>query len=117
MSAFAPYKRIDVAIRACERLKRHLIVIGSGQDERRLRQLASDHVQFLGWQPDEVISDHMRRCKALCFPGEEDFGIVPVEAQACGAPVIAFGRGGAVETSSPVHPRPVSCLSNNLKSA
>ena len=67
----------------------------------RLRRLSGPHVQFLGWQPDEVVRDHLRRCRALLFPGEEDFGIVPVEAQACGTPVIAFGRGGATETVIP----------------
>src|SRR5262249_50103563 len=75
---------------------------GSGQDETRLRALAGPSVHFLGWQPDEVIRDHLRRCRALLFPGEEDFGIVPVEAQACGTPVIAFGRGGATETVVPL---------------
>ena len=60
--------------------------------------MAGPGVRFLGWQPDEVIRDHYRRCRALLFPGEEDFGIVPVEALACGAPVIALGRGGAAET-------------------
>jgi glycosyltransferase involved in cell wall biosynthesis len=98
VSAFAPYKRIDLAVQACRCLGRRLVVIGSGQDEARLRDLAGPRVQFLGWQPDEVIRDHMRRCRALLFPGEEDFGIVPVEAQACGTPVIAYGRGGATET-------------------
>jgi glycosyltransferase involved in cell wall biosynthesis len=101
VSAFAPYKRLDLAILACNRLRRPLLVIGTGQDEARLRAMAGPTVQFLGWQPDHVIRDHMRRCKALLFPGEEDFGIVPVEAQACGAPVIAFGRGGATETVIP----------------
>jgi glycosyltransferase involved in cell wall biosynthesis len=98
VSAFAPYKRLDLAIEACNRLGRELVVIGSGQDEARLKALAGPTVHFLGWQPDAVIRDHLRRCRALLFPGEEDFGIVPVEAQACGAPVIAFGRGGATET-------------------
>jgi glycosyltransferase involved in cell wall biosynthesis len=98
VSAFAPYKRIDLAVEACRLLRRPLVIIGSGQDEKRLRHLAGPQVQFLGWQSDETIRDHMRRCKALLFPGEEDFGIVPVEAQACGAPVIALGRGGAAET-------------------
>jgi glycosyltransferase involved in cell wall biosynthesis len=102
VSAFAPYKRIDLAIEACNRLGRHLVVIGEGQDETRLRRLAGPTVQFLGWQPDVVIRDHFRRCRALLFPGEEDFGIVPVEAQACGTPVIAFGRGGATETVVPL---------------
>lgn len=98
LSAFAPYKRIDLAIEACNQLRRPLIVIGTGQDEGRLRALAGPTVQFLGWQSDEAIRTHLRRCRALLFPGEEDFGIVPVEAMACGAPVIAFGKGGATET-------------------
>jgi len=98
VSALAPYKRIDLAIQACRRLSRPLVVIGSGQEQKGLRRLAGPNAQFLGWQPDDVIRDHMRRCRALLFPGEEDFGIVPVEAQACGTPVIAFGRGGALET-------------------
>lgn len=103
VSAFAPYKRLDLAVAACGRLGRRLVVIGSGQDEGRLRALAGPTVQFLGWQPDAVIRDHLRRCRALLFPGEEDFGIVPVEAQACGTPVIAYGRGGATETVEPLN--------------
>jgi glycosyltransferase involved in cell wall biosynthesis len=98
VSALAPYKRIDLAILACNRLKRRLIVIGTGQDERHLRSLAGPTIEMKGWQSNEVIRDHYRRCRALLFPGEEDFGIVPVEAQACGAPVIAYGKGGALET-------------------
>ena len=98
MSAFAPYKRFDLAIEACNKLRKQLVVIGSGQDEQRLRSLAGPTIRFLGWQPDDVVRDHLRRCRALLFPGEEDFGIVPVEAQACGTPVIAFGRGGALDT-------------------
>ena len=101
-SAFAPYKRLDLAVTACNRLKRRLVVIGSGQDEKKLRRLAGPTVEFLGWQPDEAVRDHLRRCRALLFPGEEDFGIIPVEAQACGAPVIAYGRGGATETVVPI---------------
>jgi glycosyltransferase involved in cell wall biosynthesis len=101
VSAFAPYKRLDLAIAACNRLRRPLVLIGCGQDETRLRALAGPTVRFLGWQPDSVIRDHLRRCRALLFPGEEDFGIVPVEAMACGTPVIAFGRGGATETVLP----------------
>ena len=101
VSAFAPYKRLDLAIGACNALRRPLLIIGSGQDEARLRAKAGPTIHFLGWQPDTVIRDHLRRCRALLFPGEEDFGIVPVEAQACGAPVLAFGRGGATETVVP----------------
>jgi glycosyltransferase involved in cell wall biosynthesis len=102
VSAFAPYKRLDLAVAACTRLGRRLVVIGAGQDEKRLRALAGPAIQFLGWQTDEAIRAYLRRCRALLFPGEEDFGIVPVEAQACGAPVIAFGRGGATETVVPL---------------
>jgi glycosyltransferase involved in cell wall biosynthesis len=105
LSAFAPYKRLDLAMEACGRLGRRLVVIGSGQDEQRLRSLAGPTIQFLGWQSDEVIRDHLRRCRALLFPGEEDFGIVPVEAQACGTPVIAFGRGGILDTVIPLGTR------------
>jgi glycosyltransferase involved in cell wall biosynthesis len=102
VSAFAPYKRLDLAIEACNQLRQRLVIIGSGQDEARLRTMAGPTIHFLGWQPDEVIRDHLRRCRALIFPGEEDFGIVPVEANACGTPVIAFGRGGATETIVPL---------------
>lgn len=102
VSALAPYKRFDLAVDACSRLGRKLVVIGSGQDAARLRAAAGPGVAFLGWQPDEVIRDHLRRARALLFPGEEDFGIVPLEAQACGCPVIALGRGGATETVRPL---------------
>jgi glycosyltransferase involved in cell wall biosynthesis len=102
VSALAPYKRFDLAVEACNRLGRKLVIVGKGQDEAKLRALAGPTVSFLGWQPDEVVRDHYRRCKALLFPAEEDFGIVPVEAQACGAPVIALGRGGAAETVRPL---------------
>ena len=98
VSALVPYKRIDQAVTACSRLNRRLMVIGAGPERARLEAMAGPTVQFLGWQSDEIIRDHYRRCRALLFPGEEDFGIVPVEALACGAPVIALGRGGAAET-------------------
>jgi len=102
VSALAPYKRFDLATDACARLGKKLVVIGSGQDAKTLQAAAGPGVTFLGWQPDEVIRDHLRRAKALLFPGEEDFGIVPLEAQACGCPVLAFGRGGATETVRPL---------------
>lgn len=101
VSALVPYKRLELAIEACRLLGRRLVIIGSGPEQRRLQRLAGAQTSFLGWQPDEVIRDHYRRCQALLFPGLEDFGIVPVEAQACGAPVIAYGKGGAAETVLP----------------
>jgi len=97
-SALVPYKRIDQAVSYCGRTGRRLVVIGSGPERARLEAMAGPSVSFLGWQSDEAIRDHYRRSRALLFPGEEDFGIVPVEALACGAPVIALRRGGAAET-------------------
>jgi glycosyltransferase involved in cell wall biosynthesis len=98
VSALVPYKRVEHAVTACSTLGRPLTVIGEGPERARLARIAGPSVRLVGWQPDEVIRDHLRRCKALLFPGEEDFGIVPVEALACGAPVLALGVGGAAET-------------------
>ena len=98
VSALVPYKKIDLAIRAFNRLGKKLVIIGDGPDRKKLEKLAKKNIRFLGWQPDSVLRDHYRKSRALIFPGEEDFGIVPVEAQACGCPVIAYGRGGALET-------------------
>jgi glycosyltransferase involved in cell wall biosynthesis len=93
--AFAPYKRADLAIEACRRTGRRLKIVGAGQDEKRIRRLAGRDVEVLGWLDREALREMYRRCRALVFPGEEDFGIVMAEAQACGAPVVALGRGGA----------------------
>ena len=101
VSAFAPYKRLDLAIQAFNRMGRTLKIVGSGQDRRRLQGLRGPNVQLMDWRPSEELRDLYRGCRALIFPGEEDFGIVPLEAQACGRPVIAFGRGGALETVVP----------------
>jgi len=106
VSAFAPYKRIDLAIRACSELGRRLKVVGSGQDEARLKALAGPTVEFLGWRSDEEIADLYASCRAFIFPGEEDFGITPLEAMASGRPVIAYARGGALETVIGSGPRP-----------
>ncbi len=98
VSALVPYKKIDLAMKAFETGNRTLVVIGDGPERKKLEASASRNVRFLGWKPDEALRDYYRRAKALIFPGEEDFGIVPLEAQACGLPVIAYGRGGALET-------------------
>ncbi|MDE3078875.1 MAG: glycosyltransferase [Paracoccaceae bacterium] len=95
----APYKRPDLAIEAFRRLKKPLVVIGGpGKTVKRLAAGAPDNVRFLGQVPFDVLRAHLARCKALIFPGEEDFGIVPVEAMASGRPVIAYGRGGVLDT-------------------
>ena len=89
-----PYKRADIAVEACERLGRKLIVAGDGRDFERVRQRASGNTTFLGRVPHERLPELFSRARALLFPGVEDFGIVPVEAQAAGLPVIANGAGG-----------------------
>jgi glycosyltransferase involved in cell wall biosynthesis len=101
VSRFVPYKRVDVTIAAFNQLGLSLVVIGDGPDEQRLRQLAGPNIQMLGFQPDAVVADYLERCRGFIFSAEEDFGITVVEAQAAGAPVIAYGRGGAVETVVP----------------
>ena len=92
------YKRVDLAIAACNRLGRTLRVVGGGEESSRLRRMAGKNVSFLGALADDEVRQQYARCRALLFPGEEDFGIVPVEAQAAGRPVIAFGQGGARDT-------------------
>ncbi len=92
------YKRADLAVEACVRLGRRLVVIGDGECRKLLEKKADKNIQFLGRQPDEVLHEHYSSCRALLFPGEEDFGLVPVEAMANGAPVLAYARGGALET-------------------
>ncbi len=98
VTAFAPYKRVDAAVEAFGRLGRPLKVVGEGQDFERVRALGKPNVEFLGWQDDETIRELYAGCRAFIFPGEEDFGITPLEAQACGRPVLALGLGGALET-------------------
>jgi glycosyltransferase involved in cell wall biosynthesis len=98
LSRLVPYKRIDLAIEACKRLNRRLIIIGDGPDRERLQKLAGPKTEFLGRQPDSQVNHYASRCRALLFPGEEDFGMVPLEVNAAGRPVIAFRGGGAIET-------------------
>jgi glycosyltransferase involved in cell wall biosynthesis len=99
VSALVPYKRVDLAVRAYAQLPgRRLVVVGVGTDQSALQRIAPPNVTFLGWQTDDAVLDLYRRCRLLVFPGEEDFGIVPLEAQACGRPVVAYGCGGVLET-------------------
>ena len=98
VSALVPYKRLDVAIDACRRLQAPLRIVGTGPERERLERRAGGGVEFLGWQTDEQIRELYRSSRATLLPGTEDFGIVPVESQACGTPVVALNAGGARET-------------------
>jgi glycosyltransferase involved in cell wall biosynthesis len=98
VSALVPYKRVDLAIHAFNKSGARLIVVGKGPDEVKLRRIANSTIEFVGWKRDNELAQLYAGCTALVFPGEEDFGIVPLEAMACGKPVIAFGKGGVLET-------------------
>ncbi len=101
ISAFAPYKKVDQAVLAFNKLGRRLMIVGKGQEEKKIRKLAGRNIEFLGWVDDKELPDLYAGCRALVFPGVEDFGLVPVEVQAAGRPVIAYGRGGVLETVVP----------------
>jgi glycosyltransferase involved in cell wall biosynthesis len=98
VSRLVSYKKIDLAVQAFNEMKLPLVVIGDGPQFEQLRKSAGPSVTMLGRQPDEVVMEYFSKCRALIYPGEEDFGITPVEVQASGRPVIAYGRGGALET-------------------
>lgn len=98
-SRMVPYKKIDLIVKAFSMMpKKRLIVIGDGPQFEKIKSAATSNIQLMGYQDFSVLRDHLQRAKAFVFAAEEDFGIVPVEAQACGTPVIAFGKGGALET-------------------
>lgn len=92
------YKRVDLLVEACNRLHRKLRIVGLGPEEKRLRSIAGDTIEFLGWKSTEELWREYAECRALLFAAEEDCGMVPLEAQACGRPVIAYGKGGSLET-------------------
>lgn len=98
VSALVPYKRLDVAIEAVRAVNGRLTIVGRGPEEARLRALAGPNVEFTGWLPDDEIRRRYQDCQAVLMPGVEDFGMVPVEAQACGTPVVALAEGGALES-------------------
>jgi glycosyltransferase involved in cell wall biosynthesis len=98
VSALVPYKRVDLAVAAADRLGRRLLIVGTGPEEARLRALAGPSVSFLGWRPDAEVAELYARCRAVLFPSVEDYGIVPLEAAAAGRPTIALVRGGVLET-------------------
>lgn len=98
-SRMVPYKKIDLIVEAFNAMPdKRLVVIGDGPEFAKIKSKAGPNIELLGYQPFEVLHDHMQRAKAFIFVAEEDFGIAPLEAQACGTPVIAFGKGGATET-------------------
>jgi glycosyltransferase involved in cell wall biosynthesis len=98
-SRMVPYKRMDLIVETFATMpQRRLVVIGDGPEAHRIRSRAAPNVQFLGQQPFDVLRDRLRRARAFVFAAEEDFGIAPLEAQACATPVVAYGKGGALET-------------------
>src|SRR3989344_9245431 len=98
VSTLVPYKRIDLAISACNALKKKLIIIGDGPQRKILKRIGGETIQFYGYQPRSVVIEMLRKAKGFIFPGDEDFGIAPLESMACGTPVVAFSSGGALET-------------------
>jgi len=98
VSRLTPYKKIDIAIEAFNKLELPLVIIGDGGDRRRLEKMAEKNIKFLGFQPEEKIAEYYQNCQAFIFPGEDDFGITPIEAMSFGKPVLAYRKGGALET-------------------
>jgi glycosyltransferase involved in cell wall biosynthesis len=101
VSRLSPYKKIDIAITAFNKMNLPLIIIGEGSDRKRLEKMAEDNIKFLGWKDEKHLAAYYKSAKALIFPGEDDFGITIVEAMSFGKPVLAYGRGGALETVIP----------------
>jgi glycosyltransferase involved in cell wall biosynthesis len=101
VSTLTSYKRIDLAIQLFNRLGRKLVIIGEGSQREYLESIAENNIEFLGYQSDQMVTEYMKHARAFLFLGEDDFGIAPVEAMACGKPIIAYGKGGALETVIP----------------
>ncbi|MDD9947792.1 MAG: glycosyltransferase family 4 protein [Myxococcales bacterium] len=118
-SRMVPYKKMDLIVDAFSQMPdKRLVVIGDGPEYPKVKAAAGPNVELMGFQPDDVLRDMMQRAQAFVFAAEEDFGIMPVEAQACGTPVIAFGKGGALETIRPEdHPEPTGVFFPNQTAA
>lgn len=98
VSQLRKYKRIDMAVDAFNKLGLELVIIGDGPEKRKLKKMAKKNIKILGWQPEEITAEYYQNCRAFIFPGEDDFGIAPVEAMSFGKPVLAYRKGGATET-------------------
>lgn len=98
VSQLSKYKRIDLAVELFNRIGKRLVIIGQGPDMTRLQRMAANNIDFLGYKDDEVVKEYFENCRAFLFPGEDDFGIAPVEAMACGKPVLGYRKGGLTET-------------------
>ncbi|NJL09239.1 MAG: glycosyltransferase family 4 protein [Calothrix sp. SM1_7_51] len=102
VSRLVSYKQVSLIVRAFNELNKELVVIGTGEEMDKIKKIANSNIKILGWQPDDVVKKYMANAKAFVYAALEDFGIAPVEAQACGTPVIAYGAGGALETVIPI---------------
>jgi glycosyltransferase involved in cell wall biosynthesis len=98
ISNLTPYKKVDLAVRLFNKIGKRLVIIGNGPQKAYLKTIAAPNVDFLGFKSDEVVKEYIENCRAFIFPGEEDFGITPLEAMAAGKPVLAYGKGGTLET-------------------
>jgi len=98
VSTLSPYKKVDLAVQLFNKIGKPLKIIGEGSQKKFLQSLAADNIEILGYKSDKEVEKYIQNCKALIFPGEEDFGITPIEAMACGKPVLAYGKGGALES-------------------
>lgn len=98
VSTLTPYKKIDLAVQLFNKIGRKLVIIGDGPHQKYLENIAGENIEFLGFKDDKTVKEYMENCRAFIFPGEEDFGITPVEAMACGKPVLAYGKGGLTES-------------------
>jgi glycosyltransferase involved in cell wall biosynthesis len=113
-SRLVPYKKMDLIVESFNHMPdKHLVVIGDGPDLKKIKKLAKNNIEILGFQPDETLKKYMQNAKAFVFAAMEDFGIIPLEAQACGTPVIAYNRGGVAETIRGLEqPQPTGILFN-----